>query len=382
MKKKDTPKFGYATRFVLPLVAVVISIAALEVALRIFGDFGPRSGTLQPPVEWDIHNQYLHVMQPNYNGILSGRDFKNIGVMTNEFGFRDQSWDDINDPGKKTILFIGDSYIFGWGVEQQQRIGQILEQYLALRDCNVRVVNVAMPGWGTFHYLDALRTYSEHVEPDLVLIGLFVGNDFIDDTVVYEKYIQDDGKTENSQQHISYLDALKMQLREFLRTSPLFNLVKYNLWQVEIFRDLFNSLELKNDRIALYQNDKGKEGKSNFTLTASALQSVADISVKNELDTLVIMIPDHLQILSSHVFDGLDFDLPQITLAKNLNDLNLPFLDLLDYFRFSQAPEQLYFREDKHWSADGHAFAASILAEIVESRVCNGKQTTESRSNW
>jgi hypothetical protein len=50
-----------------------------------------------------------------------------------------------------------------------------------------------------------------------------------------------------------------------------------------------------------------------------------------------------------------------------LEQLNIPFADLLPEFRLQAEDENLFRGSDRHWNEDGHTLAASVVAaKLVE----------------
>ncbi|GAB4333758.1 MAG: hypothetical protein Kow0089_02590 [Desulfobulbaceae bacterium] len=94
-------------------------------------------------------------------------------VTTDERGFRVTPGSCAEGKATKTIIGLGDSVMFGWGVNDEEtylsRMGEAL-------DSCVRVVNMAVPGYNTTMEVEALAAKGLELHPDLVLIH-FVDND-------------------------------------------------------------------------------------------------------------------------------------------------------------------------------------------------------------
>ena len=103
-------------------------------------------------------------------------------VRFNQLGLRDPRDRYEKPPGTFRILLLGDSFMEAVQVEQRETTAAVLEARLrALRpDLNVEVINAGVAGWGTG--IEGL--YLDHegyrFEPDLVLVGFFIGNDLHD----------------------------------------------------------------------------------------------------------------------------------------------------------------------------------------------------------
>jgi hypothetical protein len=76
-------------------------------------------------------------------------------------------------PGVFRILGLGDSFAFGWGVEEDQTFLRVLEQRLRAAGHNVEVLNAAVPAWHSIQSLLYLMNEGRHFEPDLVVAAFF-----------------------------------------------------------------------------------------------------------------------------------------------------------------------------------------------------------------
>ena len=92
------------------------------------------------------------------------KDYKiNNKVILNKNGFRSFSETDSIELNKKTILFIGDSFTFGQGVNFEDTfVGKIAKYYDSFQ-----VVNASVPGWGPTQYERLLSDYlSKKLSPE------------------------------------------------------------------------------------------------------------------------------------------------------------------------------------------------------------------------
>jgi len=120
-------------------------------------------GTSGPFVEhvrrfWALHPR----VQTWYHGKL---------VFVNSAGLRGREIPR-KDPSELRILLLGDSCVFGHGVEQEQTIDRRLEQRLGpLWSTPVRVMNGGIPGYSSFQGVDLMREISPTVQPDILVVA-------------------------------------------------------------------------------------------------------------------------------------------------------------------------------------------------------------------
>jgi hypothetical protein len=98
------------------------------------------------------------------------QDFS-VTVKVNTLGMRGAERGPSKPPGTARILLLGDSFAFGWGVEQEETFGARLERLLKERVGPIEVWSAAVPGWSTDQHYLYLRTRGLALNPDLVLLA-------------------------------------------------------------------------------------------------------------------------------------------------------------------------------------------------------------------
>ncbi len=99
-----------------------------------------------------------------------------IGV-TNSQGFRDRERAFERAPGAPRVLALGDSMTWGAGISYDETFTALLEGSLQATAPGAEVINVGVPGWGPHEELHLLKVYGIKLQPDIVLLDFFVGND-------------------------------------------------------------------------------------------------------------------------------------------------------------------------------------------------------------
>jgi len=107
-----------------------------------------------------------------------------VDVRINSRGFRGHEWG-AKQPGRPRILVLGDSYAFGWGVEEEERFSEVLER----ESGGLEVINAAVSGYGTVQQLLLLEELFADVGPDLV-VCVFCENDLFENgaPIAYGKH--------------------------------------------------------------------------------------------------------------------------------------------------------------------------------------------------
>ncbi len=96
-------------------------------------------------------------LRPGVQVRHADRDFS-VSVAVNALGMRGPERGASKPAGTARILLLGDSFAFGWGVEQDETFGARLERLLTERVGPVEVLPAAVPGWSTDQHSIYLRT--------------------------------------------------------------------------------------------------------------------------------------------------------------------------------------------------------------------------------
>ena len=119
------------------------------------------------------------VLQPNLTGEGDGRH----AVATNRYGVREKEYALPKPADLTRVVLLGDSYMFGPGIELHERAGHWLESSLAERagaSDPIEVVQIGMSSWNIVAECSFLRRQLALLEPSLV-VQFVVLND-LDDT--------------------------------------------------------------------------------------------------------------------------------------------------------------------------------------------------------
>jgi lysophospholipase L1-like esterase len=174
----------------LLVAATAVGLLLVEVGLRIHYAFR-RPGMLAdlaldrslPPrgaavglaelIRPSPHSRLVFELRPN----LVVR-FRGAAVRTNSRGWRDREFEIAKPAGTMRIVGIGDSIMFGWAVEEEERYTSRLEAMLekSYPERSWEVLTLASPGYNLVMEVEALERYGLDYEPDLILYG-YTAND-------------------------------------------------------------------------------------------------------------------------------------------------------------------------------------------------------------
>jgi hypothetical protein len=134
---------------------------------------GPVS--LRQIVTPDSDDRLIYTLRPNLD-----LRFVRVNVKTNQCGMRSPERPIEKSPSVFRIALLGDSFAFGWGVEQKDTFAQRLEDNLNRASGGRRrfeVLNFGVPGYSTFQEVALFESKALPFQPDAVIV-YFVQNDF------------------------------------------------------------------------------------------------------------------------------------------------------------------------------------------------------------
>jgi lysophospholipase L1-like esterase len=110
-----------------------------------------------------------------------------IHIQTNSLGYRDREPVEAVDGQKLRVLFLGDSFTWGDEVRVEERFSSLLEASCGLH-CDrlppIHAINKGIIGYGTAQSFLQYVLARDEDPADVVLLGLFTGNDLSDNAVV------------------------------------------------------------------------------------------------------------------------------------------------------------------------------------------------------
>ena len=126
---------------------------------------------------YSVDSSSGYVMRPSLCVRLRTREYDQV-LRTNSRGMVGPDLPATKAPGEFRIVVLGDSYTVGGQVPYEQTFPAVLEQQLRQRGYSqVRVINAGVGGYTTYNEAGLLREDLSWLQPDLVVVAVFVGND-------------------------------------------------------------------------------------------------------------------------------------------------------------------------------------------------------------
>ncbi len=156
-------------RFALVLFGLLFGLAVGELAVRLILPAPPDLVEPRRPEETGLREleSIYELASPNVEGIYRGAYYR-----SNRFGFRGRDYPKERVPGTLRIVAIGDSFMMGEGVREEEAYAGVLEVELSKRlGRPVEVLNLGMSGANIHHVVDRLELLGLGFDPDLILYG-------------------------------------------------------------------------------------------------------------------------------------------------------------------------------------------------------------------
>lgn len=375
-----------ALRVGLVLFSLVLPLLALEVALRVLGPIFP--GNYSTGYFLTTHPSYGRFHVRGYSGWEKTREYTTY-VRTNSLGLRGAEVSPAKPVDVFRIVVVGDSIVEAAQVMEEQTFAQRLERSLnsSSPSRRVEVLNAGVGGWGTGQEMLYLRQEGLRLQPDLVLLVLYSGNDIANNSSklerqdvldsLYKPYWEIDAS--NGLRQVPHRERIPEALDEWLwlgrRSSALFNYVETGFFD----KFKYGQLDFIGDRA-----DLGKpvllaqyppEWEESWQVTERLLAAAAQDSAAAGSGFVVVLAPSTFQVMPDDWRDLIrtgrrpasdwDQEKPNKKMAGITARRGLPLIDLLPALRAARDAglRRLYFEHDKHWTATGHEVVAQALEE-------------------
>lgn len=321
-----------------------------------------------------------------------------VRVVCNSNGLRDSEKDYAKPFGIRRIAVLGDSFVWGYGVENQEMVSTVLQDLIP----NTETLNFGVKGYSTVQEIVRLETEGLRYEPDLTLL-FFCWNDLEDnfDSKDLSRPIvelaNDDGL------HIMnrpVQNRHKSPIQQwFQRNVRVFGFIRYSS---ELLQYKFKERRRSDVLRAKPQTVKARSAKEinkdsmefsmadmyapptpemerAWTAMRLLLSKAKNLAARDGGNLIVVYVAMK-EAMDKQVFDtemrraglnpeskALDWDRPSNNLGEICAGLQIQYVDLTPVFRRHPEPFSLFLKKNAHWSAAGHRLAAETVAARIES---------------
>jgi len=176
--------------YIVILITILICFLFLEIGFRIYYFVSYRGSIKDAYEHYENPEKGKMAMlgemirpSPYKNIVFEFKPFLDVyfmerSVKTNSLGWRDKEFIKEKSQNTVRIVGIGDSYMWGWAVDENERYMDILETKLNenFPEINWETLVFAIPGYNLKMEIEVLKEYALDYNPDIIIYG-YTGND-------------------------------------------------------------------------------------------------------------------------------------------------------------------------------------------------------------
>ncbi|HSB62555.1 MAG TPA: SGNH/GDSL hydrolase family protein [Thermoanaerobaculia bacterium] len=374
-EERRIPSREFGKNAGIALAALALGLGLAEAGLRLFFPqplaerYGaPAAGgplvAIDPELGWRLRE--------NVSRVASDEPWQ-ADLATNSLGFRD-----FNHPEKAAgvtrVAVLGDSFVFGSGVKQDEPVTRRLA---ALLGPSFEVINLGVPGYGTDQALLTLRRWGRRLSPDVVLLGFF-WNDVMENASA-ELYSMKKPRFVLAGNSLALVPPGETHGHSAAQRLDAALGARSHLWSL-VSRSLRKSPdrvepETRPVMVDLSLRAAPSAREPEFALTWALLGAFESEAHALGASPILFTVPPRFLVddvakqkvlkIYSLGSDALDED-GFFRVKEACQRRDLPVVDLLPAFRdAAKAGERLFLPTGIHWSAKGHALAARVLEPAV-----------------
>ena len=335
---------------------------------------------------------YLHLAEPSFLDITY-RTVGNLGDYKDQ-GYLDKN--SFNKPqGTFRILGLGDSFAVSDCPLKTNYHNYLSRSLKAAGYEHTEVLNAGIPGIGPGYYWHVLKKYGDKWQPDLVLLGFFVGNDFEEYDFIMQRGPFIHEPYDPLRRWAGYLQFRNLWLYKMIRgklivAKELRRRAEEKKTAKKAQEGTFSDqgyLEIEKNRIWIFAKDKQARLKKVWPKDTAILLKIQDWCVRRKVPLVIAIFPDQFQVdrkLRQEIYQtyhlrAADFDLtyPNGLIVDFCREHRLNCLDLLAPFQKLGASQTLYKLRDSHWNTAGNRLAADLIFQYLTAHRLVGPRTRD-----
>lgn len=366
----------------LSICSLSLFLVAAESYLRLFDQqITPKSGH---DVFFEHHGTFGWQFIPNKSGFFKPPHKKAVRVVINSSGMRDREYPPVKPDGKKRIVVLGDSFTSGLEVDGKEVFTGVMEDRML---SDVEVLNFGVNGYGPAQEFLMLRERALRFNPDIVIMVVYVRNDFDDVTGAFDwdwGYGRPRAKTDGSGRvFFENIPVPPPKITRFMASLPermpflpvhLMEFIRQRLYDK-------NSVLHMPPEIRLCKKRYSSKTSESYEAMDAVIDMTNSLCRENNIKFLVVVAPTVVQvhedlywnrIKKAYRLEGGDYDLllPNKKLSHMCSSRNIPILDLTPALRrHAVSGEEIYCGKVQHWNEKGHY---AVSGEVVGFLMRNG----------
>lgn len=342
---------GILINLSLFVFSTLFALFLSEMALRLMG-LNPLYVSPERDQFWKYDSLLGWAHQPGQEGIFETPQFRTV-VRINEKGLRDREHLYEREDDIERILVLGDSFAWGYGVEESERFSQLLEKSL-----DVEVINAGVSGYSTDQELLWYRNEGIKYETDLVILVL-AGNDVGDNdrqlvnNIYYKpRFVIEEGQLVS----IGYpVPKTSPQGRFTYSLSQRSALAYFLVQRYFDIRSFYGNLRVKAGNANAPESSTSSDHHA-LELTIALLDEIK-ATAESKKSGFMIVATDRWWNGPSGA-----------TYAHFISSMQKEEFLILDVEAMPGFyPAEMLIPNDGHWSREGHKFVADQIKDFIES---------------
>ncbi len=352
------------------LAAIVLGlglgVGAAELAVRLAAPqasyAGERFYAADPVLGWRL--------APDLDVEFSNQADFRARVRTDRHGFRVGG----TLPVAPALLAVGDSFVFGWGVEADEAFVS-----RAAAAAGASVWNAGVPLYDVCQEADMAIGLLPELRPRAVVLGICLGNDESDALTDRHGFEVVAGALV-PRGPVSAGNRLRRALwQPLLDRSHLLRLVRgsepVDWLQREVFGVSSFSRWVARQRLTVFSRPAAAEVLEGSRRLVGCVERLRDRSSLAGAALVVVLVPDQLEVEPARLaataawldepMSAVDAGAPRERIAPALAALGIAVVDPLEELARERDRTRLFFRQDPHLTAAGHAAVARALAPVL-----------------
>jgi lysophospholipase L1-like esterase len=362
----------FAFKILVPLLAILVALAGLEIGLRVYHAFtkAPEMHSVSPkPLHVVTSAPYLYGLNPNENG-------------TSSQGTRDDVVAIPKPKGTFRVLVLGDSLAYGSGIPPDKTFPNRLEALLRSQWTNAEVVNAGVSGYTPYNELQYYLTKGREFQPDVVVVA-FCMNDVVNPRLHWgdapNVRIPDEAipNRDYDENHILPLIRLREEERRRAQQSGVSLFQRSELYRALAPRvaRLFASKAVADPQRPTYITGEDTisievlmdESSPESRWLHSMYDQLHAATKADGVSLVIVLFPLAYQIDADYPF------IPQRLISDYCNRAAIPCLDLLPSFRQHPQEETFLLNHSSfydiwHLTESGHDLSAREIERFLRDR--------------
>lgn len=320
-------------------------------------------------------------LRPGATARFTTADF-DTRITINQAGVRDRELGP-KAPGECRMVVLGDSLVMSVQVPVDATFVARLERrlnYSAIPPISYRVINAGVQGYGPVEEFLFHREVTAALEPDVVILGLYPGNDAVEAGATAYK-LREGGTARQAEADLSAWQRFTQWRRRMIRKSIVLQVARLRVTTV---LDRFGWRPEVDPPLRTYLADAPPEITKGLAATRDAVSRLDALTRSRGARLVVVLLPARFQVddgdygrlkaIVERSGQTLERDRATERFKEALSGLDVPLFDALPALRDAARQSDVFMQSTAHFTPYGHDALAGILERYLTGSVLAQKQ--------